>query len=152
MIKHIFEHAVVLLGVRRLLDGNPVPGLSRMCRSPNRYNCTPNWIKWILFNSCITGETVSRCVWEYVCEKQNMRKKINFAANTYLELFLHSRHFKFAWCTYYQTGHESQTTKFLQFRSSLFSGCHCYTQSLPFYHIYGRRIALALIFTDPLLL
>jgi len=45
------------------------------------------------------------------------RKKMNFAAKVRLELFFHSRNFKFPWSTYYQTVHESQNTKLLQFRN-----------------------------------
>lgn len=70
MIKHSFGHAVVLLEVRKILDGNLMAGLLRMCKSPNRCNYTPNWIKWVLFNSCTTEETVS------VCESTCVRNKI----------------------------------------------------------------------------
>lgn len=42
-----------------------------MCKPPNRCNYTPNWIKVILFHSCITEVTVGKCVSEYMCEKEN---------------------------------------------------------------------------------
>lgn len=42
---------------------------------------------------------------------------MNFAAKVCLELFFHSRDFKFTWSIYCQTGHESQNTKLLQFRN-----------------------------------
>lgn len=42
---------------------------------------------------------------------------MNFAAKVCLELFFHSRDFKFAWSIYCQTGRESQNTKLLRFRN-----------------------------------
>lgn len=78
-----------------------------MCKPPNRCSYAPSWIKSVLFHFCVTEETGG----------VHVRKKMNFAAKIRLELFFHSRHFKFTWSTYYQTGHESRNTKLLPFKS-----------------------------------